>query len=215
MTTLTATGQKEMHVDFAPFMPGFDYAQAGNLEDTLQKLDARCRRDDGNDSGRGRRQHAGKGVCHGSGRLLPCARYPHHRRRGPDRCRAHGSFLMLRALRAAPRQLSQWPKGWAVGCPSAQCCCRKRCRASFRRIARVDVWRQPHCLRRRAGCAEADGRRLYAGCGAQGRNDEKGPAQHAGCRSSQRLRADDWRFPEAGDGEGSGGEMLGKGADCS
>lgn len=39
MTTLTATGQKEMHVDFDPFMPGFDYAQAGNLEDTLQKLD--------------------------------------------------------------------------------------------------------------------------------------------------------------------------------
>lgn len=39
MTTLTATGQENMHVDFAPFMPGFVYAKAGDLADTLQKLD--------------------------------------------------------------------------------------------------------------------------------------------------------------------------------
>ncbi len=40
VTTLAATGQDVYHTHFGPFPEGFVYAEANNLEDTLQKLSA-------------------------------------------------------------------------------------------------------------------------------------------------------------------------------
>ncbi len=42
ITTLKATGQDKFHDYFFPFTEGFDYAQAGNIEDLKQKADDSC-----------------------------------------------------------------------------------------------------------------------------------------------------------------------------
>lgn len=39
MATLTATGQETFHQHFMPFLQGFDYATANDIEDTANKLD--------------------------------------------------------------------------------------------------------------------------------------------------------------------------------
>ncbi len=42
IATLSATGQDVMHQYFDPFLDGFDYAQANNIEDTLSKMTDDC-----------------------------------------------------------------------------------------------------------------------------------------------------------------------------
>lgn len=42
ITTLAATGQDVFHNYFFPFTEGFDYAEANNITDTLERLDGAC-----------------------------------------------------------------------------------------------------------------------------------------------------------------------------
>ncbi len=42
VATLSATGQDVFHNYFFPFVGGFDYAEANNIEDTLAKMDKEC-----------------------------------------------------------------------------------------------------------------------------------------------------------------------------
>lgn len=41
ITTVAATGQKSMHVNFDPFTPGFVYAEANNFEDLVSKVNGK------------------------------------------------------------------------------------------------------------------------------------------------------------------------------
>ena len=96
LATLTATGQEVFHNYFGPFNEGFQYVPAGGYRSAAGTgRPPHLRRDDGTDSGRGRRDGAGPGLCTGRARFVrrkrPCA----HRGRSADRRRPHRHLPVL------------------------------------------------------------------------------------------------------------------------
>ena len=167
-----------------PFTPGFDYAQANDLEDTLAQTARRnaCRRDDGTDPGRGRRHTAGRGVC--------ARRWLHFAQERDilliadevqTGCRAHGQAVRATSITGVkPDIVIHGQRAWAAGCPSAPCCCQGKgegCLGPPGRTGRP-LAATPCAMCRRDGRAETIGRRLYRRlCAQKARYMKSGPSQ--------------------------------------